>query len=96
VIALAVLELKQTDPLNLPASRRMSPKLVTRNGTHAEVGGIVLGIKSSPKNSINESDEKKPPKSNHSYLTEGRGIKFDSRNHSQIDGSRENVALGNC
>jgi len=77
VIALAVLKLKQTDTLNSPASRRILPKPVTRNVTDAEVGGIVFRNKIIPKNSVNESDEKKPPKSNYSYLTEGgRGYRI--------------------
>ena len=57
---------------------------------------IVFRNKIIAKSSINESDETKPPKGNYSYLKEGgRGIKSDTRNHSQIDGSRENETLEN-
>ena len=44
------------------ASKRMLPKQVTRNVTNAEVGSIVLGVKSFQKNGMNKEDEKKPPK----------------------------------
>lgn len=73
----------------------MLPKLVVINVTNAEVGSIVFRNEIIPKNSINKADEKKPPKSNCSYLIErgDRGIEFRSRNHSQIDGPREDVAL---
>jgi hypothetical protein len=55
----------------------MLPKLVTRNVTNVEVGGMVFRNKIIPKNSINESDEKKPPKSTYSYLTErGKGYRI--------------------
>jgi len=55
----------------------MLPKLVTRNVTNDSIGGIVFWSKIIPKNSINESDEKKPPKSNYSYLTErGKGYQI--------------------
>jgi hypothetical protein len=53
----------------------MLPKLVTRNVTNAEVGGIVFGNEIIPKNSINKADEKKPSKSNYSHLAErGKGV----------------------
>ena len=91
VIALAVSELKQTDALNSPASRRMLLKLVTRNVTNAEVGGIVFTTEIIPKNSMSKLDEKKPPKTAtatwHERPLEG-GIKFTNRNHPQI-GPRE-------
>jgi hypothetical protein len=46
----------------------MLPKLVTRNVTNAEVGGIVFTIEIIPKNSVNEADRKKPTKNKCSYL----------------------------
>jgi hypothetical protein len=55
----------------------MLPKRVTRNLTNDRVGGIVFRNKIIPKNNINESDKKKPPKSNYSYLTERGGIEFE-------------------
>jgi len=53
----------------------MLPKLVTRNVTNDRVGGIVFRNEIIPKNSISESDGKKPPRSNYSYPTErGKGV----------------------
>jgi len=66
VITLAALTSTQTDTLDSQASRRMSPKPVTRNVTNDRVGGIVFRNKIIPKNSIDEADEKKPTENNYS------------------------------
>jgi len=72
----------------------MLPKLVTRNVTNDRVGGIVFRNKIIPKKASTNQTKRSLPKATTaiSQREEG-GIEFDSRNHSQIDGSRKNEAL---
>ena len=48
----------------------MLPELVTTNVTNDRVGGIVFRSEIIPKNSVNETEERKPAGKNYSYLAE--------------------------
>jgi len=60
-------------------AREMSPKTVTTNVTNDRGSRTFLGVETVHKIMIEERGD--------------RGIEFGRRNHSQIDGSREDVAL---
>jgi hypothetical protein len=60
-----ILQKTASNLLTARQARETLPKLVTRNVTDAEVGGIVFRSKIIRKNSINEADEKKPTENNY-------------------------------